>query len=301
MAGSSQNARMVVEWIDHVVAPVASLDDAAAAYERLGLTLTPPTRHEGLATENRVFFVGDGTNDFYLELLGIHDRALAESAGRAHYIEAMDKGGGIARLMLGVSDVRAAVAALAEHGIETEVEAVTATDGRKLCDVAPLDGVAALGLTAGLVQYTESREASHARRAGAGRFEHRFPLKRLDHLAMLVSDLDATTRLWVDVLGVPVFGEIRAPGMIIRQMKIGDAILEFLAADGPESRMAGRPAGMASMCAWEVPELDAAVAMARERGFNPSEPAKGVLPGTRVCTIPGSELAGVGMQLLEYV
>jgi catechol 2,3-dioxygenase-like lactoylglutathione lyase family enzyme len=292
---------MHVEWIDHVVVPVASLSEAAAPYVRLGLPLTPHARHKGLGTENRAFFAGGGANDVYVELLGIHDREEAAAAGRTLYLEATAQPRGIVRLMLGVSDVRGAVVDLANHGIETTVETVSAADGRKICDVAPLDGIDALGITAGLVQYTETREASHARREAAGRFAHAFTLKRLDHLAMVVSDLEATTRFWNDVLGVPVFGEIRAPGMIIRQMKIGDAIMEFLAADGPESRMAGRPAGIASMCAWEVANLDASVEMARERGFTPSEPSKGVLPGTRVSSIPGSELAGVGMQLLEYV
>jgi catechol 2,3-dioxygenase-like lactoylglutathione lyase family enzyme len=292
---------MHVEWIDHVVVPVASLSEAAAPYERLGLTLTPQARHKGLGTENRAFFAGGGANDVYVELLAIHDREEAAAAGRTLYLEATAQPRGIVRLMLGVSDVRGAVVDLAKHSIETAVETVSAADGRKICDVAPLDGIDALGITAGLVQDTETREASHVRREAAGRFAHAFTLKRLDHLAMVVSDLEATTRFWNDVLGVPVFGEIRTPGMIIRQMKIGDAIMEFLAADGPESRMAGRPAGMASMCAWEVANLDASVEMARARGFSPSEPSKGVLPGTRVSSIPGSELAGVGMQLLEYV
>ena len=89
--------------------------------------------------------------------------------------------------------------------------------------------------------------------------------------------------------------------MIIRQLKIGDAMLELLGPASPDSPMASRPAGQASMCAWEVPDLDEAVALARERGFTPSTPNTGVLPGTRVATIPGGELAGVGMQLLQYV
>jgi hypothetical protein len=84
-------------------------------------------------------------------------------------------------------------------------------------------------------------------------------------------------------------------------MKIGDAIVELLGPDSPESPLASRPPGLSSMAAWEVGDLDAAVALARERGFTPSEPATGVLPGTRVATIPGAELSGVGMQLLEYV
>ena len=55
------------------------------------------------------------------------------------------------------------------------------------------------------------------------------------------------------------------------------------------------------MCAFEVADLDTAVATARALGFGPNEPANGILPGTRVATIPAGEMSGVGMQLLEYV
>ena len=294
---------MTIDWIDHVVLPVKSLEEASAAYERLGLTLTPVTRHAGLGTENRVFFVGDGTNDFYVELLAIHDRAAAEHQARAAmYVKALDDGRGLSRLMLGSSDLAGTVAQLAGKGVDTAIEPVSREGGAKICDVAPLEGATGIGMPAGVVQYVESREASHARRAGAGLFAHGFPLKRLDHLAAMAPDIETATRAWTDLLGVPVFGEIRAPGMIIRQLKMGDAILELLGPDAPESPMASRPAGIASMCAFEVAgRLDDAVALARERGFTPSEPRTGVLPGTRVATIPGTELSGVGVQLLEYV
>lgn len=289
---------MLVTSFDHVVAPVSSLADAAAPYEKLGLALTPRAAHRDIGTENQAFFVGSG-NDFYVELLGIRDREEAEHAGRTLYLERMD--GGIARLMLEVTDVRGVVATLAKRGVTTKVGEVIGGDGRKICDVAPIDGVEALGFALGLVQYGESPADRHSRRAAAGRFDHRLPLKRLDHLAAVTPDLEAATRFWTDVLEVPVFGEVRGPGMIIRQMKVGDAIFELLGPDGPESRLHSRPAGIASMCAFEVPDVDAAVAAVRELGFSPNDPAKGILPGTRVATIPASEMSGVGMQLLQYV
>ena len=289
---------MLISSLDHVVVPVSSLAAAAAPYEKLGLALTPRSAHRDIGTENRAFFVGSG-DDFYVELLGIRDQEEAERAGRTLYIERV--GSGIVRLMLEVADIHAAVAVLAGRGIVTKVSEVIGEDGRKICEVAPIEGVAALGFALGLVQYGESAADRHARRAKAGRFDHRFPLKRLDHLAAVTPDLEAATRFWTDVLEVPVFGEVRGPGMIIRQMKVGDAIFELLGPDGPESRLHSRPAGIASMCAFEVADLNQAVATARSLGFGPNEPANGILPGTRVATIPAGEMSGVGMQLLEYV
>jgi catechol 2,3-dioxygenase-like lactoylglutathione lyase family enzyme len=293
--------RPVIERMDHVVVPVPDLEAAARAYERLGLNLTSPTRHTGLGTENRAFFVGASPRQsFYLELLGIRDRSEALAAGRARYVETLDRGGGIARLMLAVSGIASEVDRLQQRGISTAIEEVW-TGERKICDVAPLEGIGEMSLAAGLVEYVEGNEAAYERRKAAGRFEQRFPLKRVDHLAAVTPDLEASCRFWSEVLGVPVFGEVRGPGIIIRQLKMGDAVLELLGADGPASRLAGRPAGLSSMVAWQVGDLDEAVALARERGFTPGDPAAGILPGTRVATIPAAELAGVAMQLLEYV
>jgi catechol 2,3-dioxygenase-like lactoylglutathione lyase family enzyme len=292
----------MIERIDHVVAPVPDLPTAAGAYERLGLSLTSPTRHTGLGTENRVFFVGPSAKQsFYLELLGIRDRREALGAGRAVYVETLDRGGGVARVMLGVKGLASDVDRLQQRGVSTAIEQIWSGE-RHLCDVAPLESVAPdLSVTAGLVQYVETDRAAYDRRAAAGRFDHSFPLKRLDHLAAIAPDLEASCRAWSEVLGVPVHGEVRGPGIVIRQLKMGDAILELLGPDGPDSRLAGRPAGLASMVAWEVDDLAAAVTLARDRGFTPGDPAPGILPGTRTATIPAPELAGVGMQLLEYV
>ena len=82
--------------MDHLVAVVGDLDAAASAYERLGLTLTSPTRHTGLGTENRVFFVGaSAAQSFYLELLAIRFTQTEAPAGN---IDLDFAGGGTIRL-----------------------------------------------------------------------------------------------------------------------------------------------------------------------------------------------------------
>ncbi len=291
----------VIERIDHVVVPVSDLAGAAAPYERLGLQLTPPLRHNGLGTENRVFFVGASPKQsFFLELLAIHDRDEARAAGRTLYLDAIDRGGGIARVMLATPGIAQEVDRLQQQGIDTAIDEVWSGE-RKICDVAPLERIEQMAIDAGLVQYAEADVEAFERRRASGRFTHDFQLKRLDHLATIAPDIEASTRFWSETLGVPVHGEIRGPGMIIRQLKIGDAILELLGPDGPDSRLGSRPPGLVSMVAWEVDDLDAAVATARERGFTAPDPATGILPGTRTATIPASELAGVAMQLLDYV
>jgi hypothetical protein len=78
-------------------------------------------------------------------------------------------------------------------------------------------------------------------------------------------------------------------------------MLELLGPASPDSPLHQRPPGLVSMAGYQVDDLDAVVRQARVAGFHPSDPATGVLPGTRTATIPAPELAGVAMQLLAYV
>ena len=293
----------MLDRIDHLVVPVPDLESAAAAYERLGLLLTPETAHQGMGTANRAAFIGSSAADFsYIELLGITDRALLAGGPREHYLRAAEAGGALASVAFGASGLAGLVANLRTAGMTADVREVHASDGRKIADTAILASSGPLPFAATLLQYPETWQARFDRSLGAGRFAHTFPLKRLDHLALIAPDIEAATALWTGPLGLRVAGEIRAPGMIIRQLQAGDAILELLGPDGPESRMAGRPPGLASMAAWEVHgSLDEAVHLARSRGFTISEPEAGAIPGTRRASIPAVELGGLGMQLLEYV
>lgn len=139
--------------------------------------------------------------------------------------------------------------------------------------------------------------AARAQQPGAGGFA----LKRLDHLAAMTRDLDAATRVWVEQIGVPLHGEVTTPSIVIRQFKIGDAIIELIRPASPQSPAAQRPAALSAMAACEVTDMAAAVARARAAGFTLPDAAPGALPGTRVTTIPAAELSGLALQLLEYV
>ncbi|MEZ4492010.1 MAG: VOC family protein [Dehalococcoidia bacterium] len=288
----------MLEAIDHVILPVRSLDAAAEPFERLGLRLTPKAGHQGAGTSNRVFFVGGEKSQFYVELLTVDDEAAARRAGnREDIIEALQSDAGLARVMFRSDDVRGDAARLQAHGGGPLYDAKR-EDGTKICNVTRLP--AETGFGAGAIQYVVAPNEQYEARKGRGLFESDFPLKRLDHLAAIAPDIDGTTDFWTEVLGVPVFGEVTTPAMVIRQMKLGDAILELLGPSGPESPVAARPAGLVSMCAFEVEDLDTLVATARERGFTVTDPSTGVLPGTRTATIPGDQLSGMSMQLLEY-
>jgi catechol 2,3-dioxygenase-like lactoylglutathione lyase family enzyme len=293
----------MLERIDHLICVTPDLAAATAAHERLGLVFTLEERHAQTGAANRACFVGNSADSAcYLELLSVFDAEAAKASGRSHYVEATERGGGVAGLGFGVTDVVQTAARLEAAGLPSPVLSIERPDGSKVCDVAWVETGTALPFRISVIEYPETWDARYERSKAAGRFDHTFPLKRLDHLAAVAPDLEAATRYWGETLGVPVFGEIRAPQLIIRQLKIGDAILELLGPAGPDSPMASRPASLASMAAWEVSgSLDDAVALARQRGFTVSDAEAGVIPGTRRASIPAGELGGIGMQLLEYV
>lgn len=249
--------------------------NAGEAYERLGLTLTPPS--DG----RRLLHVGLGPQRFQLHLLAAAPPPL--EAARA---AALARGGGLFAVGLRVADLAAEVARLRGRGVV--VHEGPAAAGR----LAYLPIQAQAGTDLVLIEDGP---------ALAGAPVHPFPLTRLDHLAAVAHDLDTKCTFWGEVLGIPVAGEVRTPTLLIRQLRLGDGVLELLGAASADSPIRQRPAGLISMASWQVVDLDAAVAQARAAGFTASDPAPGPLPATRISILPGAELAGVNLQLLQYV
>lgn len=292
---------MLVDAIDHVILPVPDVRAAAEPFARLGLTLFPGMRHAEAGTENGGFFVGGAANGFYIEALGVVDRDAALRTHGEPLLAAAAAGRGLSGVVLRTGDLALAVTILQSRGHDCRVREVRGADGSKVCDVAEVHGPHADPIGLRLIQYFPSHEERWARREAAGLTGHAFPLKRLDHLATVAPDLEGETRFWRDVLDVPLYGEIASPAMTIRQFQVGDAMFELLGPATPKSPLATRPAGLASVTAFEVENLDDAITEARRRGFTPSPAEPGVLPGTRRSSISPDQFSGIALQLLQYV
>jgi catechol 2,3-dioxygenase-like lactoylglutathione lyase family enzyme len=271
--------------IDSVYLAVADLEAASRPYERLGLKLSP-------SEVGRLFHVGGPAS-----LIAFHFLADAgmDSPLFPPLRQALGAGRSLFAVALRVADLEATLNRLESKGIQ----ATTLRSSDQHLAWLPLHEQAGTDLV--LVQHAQSTDDRHAQATCSGLLDHSFPLKQLDHLATVTPDLETKTRFWVDVLGLSVTGEVTTPMMVIRQLRIGDAVLELLGPASPDSPLWKRPPGLVGMASWEVEDLDAVVAQARAAGFSVPDPAVGVLPGTRIATIPAAELAGVNMQLLEYV
>ena len=273
---------MLYDALDSVFLAVADLETAGQPYGRLGMRLSPAQ------AGRRSLSVGQAHNRFAVHFIVVPGSPplLAESWQRA---QATDRG--LFAVALRVADLDLTLAALAARGVQSAAR--TGLEAwLSLQDQAGTDLV--------LVPQARSPQERHTEAVQESLLGHSFPLKRLDHLAVVAHDLEGKTRFWTEVLGVPVAGEVVTPTMVIRQLKIGDAVLELLGPASPDSPLQQRPPGLVSMVSWEVEDLAEAVRQARAGGFTAPETVQGVLPGTRTATIPGTELVGVNMQLLEY-
>jgi catechol 2,3-dioxygenase-like lactoylglutathione lyase family enzyme len=272
--------------IDSVFLAVANLGDACRPYERLGLKLSPA--RDG----RRTLSVGGPANLFAIHFLADADPG-SPLAGPLR--RALAAGRSLFALALGVEDLDGVLGQLEKKSLA----AARFGEGGDEMAWLPLHERAGVDLV--LVRHTLATRERHEEAVRSGLLAHALPLKRLDHLAIVTHDLEEQSRFWSDVLGVPVAGEVLTPALVIRQLRIGDAVLELLGPASAGSPLRQRPPGLAGMASWEVGDLDESVRLARAAGFTVSDPAHGPLPGTRIATVQGSELAGVNQEALTEI
>jgi catechol 2,3-dioxygenase-like lactoylglutathione lyase family enzyme len=284
---------VLYEGIARVLLPVSDLAAACAPFERLGLVVSPAREPQGRGIRIRTVPVGGPDNLFEIELVG---KADAPGGGWV-FGEAVDRG--LSTIVLRVSDMAAALAALAERGVQATSHTILGANGEKRIELAMLPELPDAAASIRLIQHFQTPEERFAEDFG-GR-QHATPLKRLDHLAAVAPDLETSCTFWDEVLGVPTVGEVVSPTTVVRQLKIGDAMFELLGPASPDSPIRQRPPGLNSMASFEVPDLDATVAHAEAAGLQIADRRIGTLPGTIVATIPGAQTSGMNVQLLQYV
>ena len=192
-----------------------------------------------------------------------------------------------------VTGLAALTEQLRGRGLASQTATWRDESGNAIAEVAHLDTLATAGVGLRLVEWHIPTQD----RIGVANAS----VKRMDHLALITHDLEAKSAIWENVLGIPRFGEITTAALVIRQYKIGDAIVELLGPANAESMLWQRAPGPAPMFSVEVADLDQLVAFAQSVGFTAPAAAIGALPGTRTSTIPLGETGGLNWQLLDYV
>jgi len=292
---------MQYEGIDHIA--LIAAPGAAQEFDKLGFRLSPPYHLAGTGIERQLILTGTQTQPFGIALDVVVDEAEAGKSALGRLAQrAPGARGPVYAVALRIADMPAALKELSGKGLVAKTEEVFVHERTKLWDLAVLPEREEAYAQLLLVQYARPAGEWFADCEQAGMLRHSLDLRRLDHLAATTPREDAAKAFWQDVLGIPQSGElVGSSGNFIRQFKLGDAIVELIGAATANSPVRSRPPGLSSMTAFEVPDLDMAVCVARAAGFTISDPAVGPLPGTHVSRIPAEELGGLGLQLLQYV
>ncbi|MBI2528853.1 MAG: methylmalonyl-CoA epimerase [Candidatus Rokubacteria bacterium] len=129
-------------------------------------------------------------------------------------------------------------------------------------------------------------------------------IKRIEHVGIVVSDLDGSRRLWENVLGIHLaeVEHLEQHQVRIAMYPIGESMVELLAGTAPDSKYArlareGR-AGLHHICL-EVEDIDGALAELRTKGVPLLDETP--RPGHQGSRIAFLDPAGTGNVLVELV
>lgn len=128
---------------------------------------------------------------------------------------------------------------------------------------------------------------------------------KLNHLAIVVDDMDAALRFWRESLGLSQSGEVESvntESVDIAFLSLGDARVELVqpttADSGVAKYLAKRGPGLHHLCL-EVPDLDAKLAQLRESGCELINERPRQRDGRRYAFIHPNSTGGVLLELYE--
>ena len=131
------------------------------------------------------------------------------------------------------------------------------------------------------------------------------PEFRLNHLALVVEDMEAALRFWQGHLGLTAAGDAQSipeEGVDIAFLQLGSARLEPLQTTDDESGvaryLAKNRAGMHHFCL-EVPDLDAKLRVLRARGIKLIDEEPRERDGRRYAFVHPHATGGVLLELYE--
>ncbi len=300
--------------LDHIVVAVRDLDAATAAYGAvLGRVPSWRGRHPAYGTVNAIF----GLERCYLELLALAEPAPSHSplarggraagergeapigAALAAYLASRTEG--LFALALGSDDLDATAAALVGAGLtpspitagSAEAEDGTTRGWRTFAlDRGETRGVTVFAIQHDLVGAPPSgaSTAHGERRAPAPVPPSRAvgdpaaTVRAIDHVVLFSDDLTGALALWCGTFGIHERWRREFPerGTVNVGLRLGGVTLELVA---PLTGDPGTRGERAWGLAYEVGDVDAAVARLRVAGVAASDARTGLAPDTRVCTV----------------
>lgn len=284
--------------LDHVVIAVRDLNGATADYAALlGRGPSWHGSHPTYGTRNTLFRI-DNT---YVELLSLGKSKGGRWAGEL--AKFLDKGEGLYALALGTRDVDADVRVLRGHELPVQNPADgdgidELTGNHRAWRNATVPVKASNGVRIFFIQHRTSPGALPVAPVSAESGAH---VKRMDHAVVLSPDVEASKKLWGDVLGARLALDRTFPERNTRLLffRLGDITIEISGGGQQTEEGIGKPDRLWGV-AWGVDNLTATVARLRTANIEVSEPRMGVKPGTLVATAKGAHTHGVATLLIEH-
>jgi catechol 2,3-dioxygenase-like lactoylglutathione lyase family enzyme len=280
--------------VDHVVIAVRELDAAAERYAAV-LGRAPSWRgtHPAYGTANVLFGLGNG----YLELLALATDAPTHPVAAALAGYLARKPEGVFAVALGSDDLEATADHLARAGLHpTPIMDGSARDpegGVRRWRSFGLARDETRGVNVIAIRHADPRAIPPAAVVGdpAG------IVTGVDHVVIFSDDLARALALWSGTFG---FAErwrtaLTERGTVNVGLRLGGMTLEIV---GPLDGAAGTRGERTWGLAYDVEDVDAAVARIRATAVPIGDPRTGIAPATRVCTVKWPD--GVPTLLIEH-
>ncbi len=129
-------------------------------------------------------------------------------------------------------------------------------------------------------------------------------MKKVNHVAIVVADIDEATKFWRDILGIPLHHVEDVPSQKskVAFMPVGDTEVELVQPTSEDSGvakfLAEKGGGMHHLC-FEVEDCAATMAELKEKGVRLLSEEPNVLPGRKMAFIHPKSTGGVLVELYE--
>ena len=123
----------------------------------------------------------------------------------------------------------------------------------------------------------------------------------MDHAVVLSADMEASRRVWGDVIGARLALDRTFPERNTRILffRLADITIEISGGATQSKEGVGKPDRMWGI-AWGVDSIEATCARLAAAGIETSGPRPGIKPGTLIATVKGPQAHGVATLLIEH-
>ena len=129
-------------------------------------------------------------------------------------------------------------------------------------------------------------------------------IKKINHVAVVVSDVDAALTFWQDALGIKLdhVEEVPSQKAKVAFLPVGETEVELVMPSTPESGagkfLAERGGGMHHLC-FEVDDITGMMADLKAKGVRLINEVPDILPGRKVAFVHPKSTGGVLVELYE--